>query len=137
VLCVRSSTKVSGLTPTAVFVSVWIWYQLVSEQSSACPVEIDQVGGHVAYCAACNCLKKVVLSMARFRLCSHNLRIETGRHEGLPRNERSCRRCKGQLGEDFVAPIDDEKHLVFSCETTKDTMVALGWPAHVRRFDAV
>jgi hypothetical protein len=40
------------------------------------------------------CQEKVVLSMARFRLCGHNLRIETGRHEGLPRNERSWRRCK-------------------------------------------
>jgi hypothetical protein len=38
--------------------------------------------------------KKIVLSMARFRLSGHNLRIETGRHEGLPRNERSCCRCK-------------------------------------------
>jgi hypothetical protein len=60
--------------------------------------------------------KKVVLSMARFRFCGHNLRIETGRHEGLPRNERSCRRCKRLLGEDFVEPIDDEEHLLFSCE---------------------
>jgi hypothetical protein len=24
------------------------------------------------------------------------------------------------LGEDFVAPIDDEEHLLFSCESTKD-----------------
>jgi hypothetical protein len=31
--------------------------------------------------------KKVVLSMARCRLSGHNLWIETGRHEGLPRNE--------------------------------------------------
>jgi hypothetical protein len=38
--------------------------------------------------------KKVALSMARFYLSSHNLRIETGRHEGLPRNARSCCRCK-------------------------------------------
>jgi len=64
--------------------------------------------------------KKVVLSMARFRLSSHNLRIETGRHEGLPRSERSCCRCKRLLGENFVAPIDDEEHLLFSCEGTKD-----------------
>jgi hypothetical protein len=47
--------------------------------------------------------EKVVLSMARFRLSGHNLRIETGRHEGRPRNERSCCRCKRLLGEDFVA----------------------------------
>jgi hypothetical protein len=46
--------------------------------------------------------KKVVLSMARFRLSGHSLRIETGRHEGLPRNERSCRRCTRLLREDFV-----------------------------------
>jgi hypothetical protein len=60
------------------------------------------------------------LSMARIRLSGHNLRIETGRREGLPRNERSCRRCKRLLGEDFVAPIVDEEHLLFSCESTKD-----------------
>jgi hypothetical protein len=24
------------------------------------------------------------------------------------------------LGEDFVAPIDDEEHLLFSCKSTKD-----------------
>jgi hypothetical protein len=41
--------------------------------------------------------KKVVLSMARFRLSGNNLRIETGRHEGLLRNEMSCCRCKRLL----------------------------------------
>jgi hypothetical protein len=64
--------------------------------------------------------KKVVLSLASFRLSGHNLRIETGRHEGLPRNERFCRRCKRLLDEDFDAPIDDEEHLLFSCKSTKD-----------------
>jgi hypothetical protein len=63
--------------------------------------------------------KKIVLSMARFRFSGHKLRIETGKHEGLPRNERSFRRCKRLLGEDFVAPIDDEEHLLFPCESTK------------------
>jgi hypothetical protein len=56
--------------------------------------------------------------MARFRLSGHYLRIETGRHEGLPRSERSCCRCKRLLGE--VAPIDDQEHLLFTCEGTKD-----------------
>jgi hypothetical protein len=55
--------------------------------------------------------KKVVLSMARFRLSGHNLRIEKGRHEGFPSNESSSCRCKRLLGENFVAPIDDEEHL--------------------------
>jgi hypothetical protein len=34
--------------------------------------------------------------------------------------KRSCCRCKRLLGEDFVAPIDNEEHLLFSCESTKD-----------------
>jgi hypothetical protein len=68
----------------------------------------------------CNCLKRSSSVWSKFRLSSHNLRIETGRHEGLPPNERSCRRCKRLLGEDFVAPIDDEEHLLFLCEGTKD-----------------
>jgi hypothetical protein len=58
--------------------------------------------------------------MAIYRLSGHNLRIETGRLEGLPHNERSCHRCKRLLGEDFVAPIDDEEYLLFSCESTND-----------------
>jgi hypothetical protein len=64
--------------------------------------------------------KKVVLSLVRFCLRDNNFRIETGRHEGLPRNETSCHRCKRLLGKDFVAPIDDEEHLLFSCESTKE-----------------
>jgi hypothetical protein len=74
--------------------------------------------------------KQLVLSIAGFRLSCHELRLETGRHEGLPRNERSCRRCKRLLGEDFVAPIDDEEHLLFSFEYQRHK-VALCWPAHV------
>jgi hypothetical protein len=46
--------------------------------------------------------------MARFRLSGHNLRVETGKQEGLPRYERPCRRCKRPLSEYFVASIDDE-----------------------------
>jgi hypothetical protein len=64
--------------------------------------------------------KKFSLNMAKFRLSGHNLRTGTGRHEGLPRNERSCRSCKRLLGEDFVAPIDDEEGLMFLCESTKE-----------------
>jgi hypothetical protein len=29
------------------------------------------------------------------------------------------------LGEDFVAPIDDEEHMLFSCESTKDIRLRL------------
>jgi hypothetical protein len=77
--------------------------------------------------------------MARIRLSGHNSRIETGRHEGLPRNERSCRRCKRLLGEDFVAPIDDEEYLLFFVREYQGQKVALCWPNHVKleRFGSV
>jgi hypothetical protein len=42
------------------------------------------------------------------------------RCESIARHERSCRRCKRPLIEDFAAPIDDEEHLLFSCKSTKD-----------------
>jgi hypothetical protein len=59
--------------------------------------------------------------MAKLWLSGNNLRIETGRHEGFPRNERSCRRCKRLLINGcFVAPFDDGEHLLFSYESTKD-----------------
>jgi hypothetical protein len=64
--------------------------------------------------------KMVVLSMARFRFSGHNLRIQTGRHEGLPRNVRSCRRRKRLFDEDFVAPKVDDEHLLLLCESTKN-----------------
>jgi hypothetical protein len=38
--------------------------------------------------------EKVALSMAKLCLSGHNLRIETGRHERLPRSERPCRSCE-------------------------------------------
>jgi hypothetical protein len=62
--------------------------------------------------------------------------FETGRHEGLPRNERSCRRSKRLLGEDFAAPMDDEEYLLQGYRRHK---VALCWPAHVKfeRFGAM
>jgi hypothetical protein len=65
----------------------------------------------------CNCLKRSSTVWPDFVLV---VRIETGRHEGLPRNERSCHRRKRLLDEDFVAPIDDKEHLLFSCEIAKD-----------------
>jgi hypothetical protein len=81
--------------------------------------EVANMHGHLSTdLCALQLPKKVILSKARFR--GHNLRIKTCRHEGLPRNERSCCRCKRLLGEDFVAPLDDEEHLLFSCERTKD-----------------
>jgi hypothetical protein len=77
--------------------------------------------------------------MTRFRLSSHNLRIETGRNEELPRSEMSCRRCKRLLGEDFEAPIDKEEHVFVFMREYQRHKVTLSWPAHgkLKRFDAV
>ena len=64
-----------------------------------------------------------VRQVARFRLGSHFLRVETGRWDGLDRELRRCMRC----GEEWCAgrehwagtlgaegwPIDDETHVLF------------------------
>jgi hypothetical protein len=59
--------------------------------------------------------------------------------EVLPRDEMSCHRCKRLLGEEFVAPIDDEEHLLYFVREYQRHKVVLCWPAHVKleRIDAV
>ena len=46
--------------------------------------------------------------VARFRVSSHNIRIQVGRHEGLPENQRICLYCN-------TGAIDNELHLMFDC----------------------
>jgi hypothetical protein len=52
-----------------------------------------------------------VLSMARFRLSSHNLGLELGRHQGVVWFARGCKRCAALGMHDL--PVDDEAHLLF------------------------
>jgi hypothetical protein len=47
-------------------------------------------------------------TMARFRSGSHWLKLETGRHERLPREQRICECCN--LNE-----VENEHHMLFSC----------------------
>ena len=52
-----------------------------------------------------------VLALAKFRISSHNLRIETGRYTKpakTPINERICLFCSSQA-------IEDEIHFIISC----------------------
>jgi hypothetical protein len=56
--------------------------------SQTCMVVLGRAG------VLCNCLERPSSVWPDFVSVGHNLRIETGRHVGLPRNERSCRRCK-------------------------------------------
>jgi hypothetical protein len=60
-----------------------------------------------------------ICSMARFRLGSHHLHIETGRWERLPQEQRMCQRC----GHNHV---DDEFHLLFACEATRQDRERMG-----------
>jgi hypothetical protein len=53
------------------------------------------------------------LSMAQFRLSSHNLGLEIGRHQGAVWFARGCKRCAA-LGMHYL-PVDHEAHLLFSC----------------------
>jgi hypothetical protein len=75
--------------------------------------------------AGYNIPKAVVRSMARFRLSSHNLRVELGRHTRVSYCDRFCTRCaavgirrtRGGIGPQ-CAPIDDEPHVLGSCVAT-------------------
>jgi hypothetical protein len=58
----------------------------------------------------------LVLSMARFRLSSHNLGVELGRHQRVVWFARGCKRCAALGMRDL--PVDDEGHLLFSCPAT-------------------
>jgi hypothetical protein len=83
-----------------------------------------------------------VRQVARFRLVSHNLRMERGRWERPPEpaNERVCTRCSegwcegrggqwvGALGVDS-RPLDSEDHLLFDCETTWQLRAGQNWEA--------
>jgi hypothetical protein len=58
----------------------------------------------------------LVLSMARFRLNSHNMGVELGRHQGVVWFARGYKR-RTALGMHDL-PVDDEVHLLFSCPAT-------------------
>jgi hypothetical protein len=58
----------------------------------------------------------LVLSIARFRLSSHNLGVELGRHQGVVWFALGCKRCAALGMHDL--PVDDEAHLLFLCPAT-------------------
>ena len=47
------------------------------------------------------------VSMSKFRLSNHRLKIETGRHQKLPISERLCPTCENE--------IEDEAHFLIKC----------------------
>ena len=48
-------------------------------------------------------------ALVRFRISSHQLRIETGTYEKIPRNERICYFCTSNK-------IEDENHFLLDCK---------------------
>ena len=50
-------------------------------------------------------------NFARLRISAHRLRIEQGRYQGTPRQNRTCIRCSSH-------EVDDEKHFLFSCKSS-------------------
>jgi hypothetical protein len=61
-------------------------------------------------------MHSLVLSMARFLLSSHDLKGGACRHQGVAWFARDCKQCAA-LGMHNL-PVDDEAHLLFSCQAT-------------------
>ena len=55
--------------------------------------------------------KNDISCIARFRLRSHNLRVEEDIH--IPRSERTCRCCN--ISIDGARAVDDEMHFILEC----------------------
>ncbi len=57
---------------------------------------------------------KLRRQLTKLRISDHKLEIETGRHKGIERNNRICKKCSdGSIG--------DEIHFLFKCTKFKDT----------------
>lgn len=69
-----------------------------------------------SYLSAGSNLKPALLkSMSNFRLGTHNLRVELGRHQRLPYDQRTCLRCGAGC-----RLIDNEHHFLFECDSTQN-----------------
>ena len=56
---------------------------------------------------------KYKIAMSRFRTSSHELRIETGRYDNTPREQRLCKSCN-------MNKIEDEFHFLLVCPKYRD-----------------
>ena len=57
----------------------------------------------------------VRIEFTRFRTSSHNLQVEKGRWQRIPRQQRYCS-CEN-------ASVQDETHVIFNCQYTTDLRV--------------
>ena len=56
---------------------------------------------------------KYRIALTRFRTSSHNLAIETGRYNGIPRENRICNNCSSRM-------IENEYHILLTCNKYSD-----------------
>ena len=57
--------------------------------------------------------KRIYIPLLRFITCNHNLPVETGRWENIPRSDRTCKLCKSPA-------IADELHYVLYCNALSE-----------------
>ena len=60
-----------------------------------------------------NLPRKYVSAIANFRMSSHQLAIETGRHANIPRKDRLCKLCKENSDK---TAVECEFHFLLVCE---------------------
>ena len=59
---------------------------------------------------------KYLFSLTQFRLSSHELMIEKGRYQNIPRGGRLCQKCS-------LHEVEDEFHFIFVCPCYRDLRV--------------
>lgn len=79
--------------------------------------------------------KKYKIALTRFRTSSHSLLIETGRYDGTPRADRTCKSCN-------MKQIESEYHFLLVCPLYRDlrlkyfTSYFCHWP-NINKFDTL
>ena len=58
-------------------------------------------------------VNKYRIALSKFRLSSHKLEIETGRHRNIPRADRKCKKCNADV-------IEDEYHFLLVCPVYRE-----------------
>ena len=96
-------------TEHRVHATYWNYFRCVDENG--------HVYKHPYLRAGLGLSKKLVQSMARFRLSCSNIRAVSGRRHNIAYEDRVCLRCT-KLGLE-QAPMDDEGHLLFRCMSTE------------------
>ena len=56
---------------------------------------------------------KYKVALSRFRTSSHDLRIETGRYDNIPQEQRLCNSCN-------MEKVEDEFHFLLVCPKYRD-----------------